>query len=72
MDEIRLGNSMYGKSHLVELHLCIYVVFEVLRDRQGLVSAGDPCDALGGTSLPERVAHALLPIPIRMIPTCVW
>ena len=33
------------------------------RDRLGLVSAGDPCNAPGGNSLPERVAHALLPKP---------
>ena len=37
------------------------VVFEAARGRQGLVSAGDPCNASDVKSLPERVAHALLP-----------
>ena len=31
--------------------------------QKGLVSAGDPCNAPGGKSLPERVANALLPKP---------
>ena len=38
-------------------------VFEAARGRQGLVSAEDPCNAPGGKSLSERVAHALLPKP---------
>ena len=39
------------------------VVFEAARGRQGLVSARDPRNVPGGKSLPERVAHALLPKP---------
>ena len=31
----------------------------MIQGRQGLVSAGDPRNAPGGKSLPERVAHAL-------------
>ena len=38
-------------------------LFEVVQGRQGLVSAADPCNAPGGKSLSERVAHALLPKP---------
>ena len=37
------------------------LLFDVVRGRQGLVLAGDPCNAPGSKSLPERVAHTLLP-----------
>ena len=37
------------------------VLFEVGQGRQGLVSAGDPCNAPGAKLLPERTVHALLP-----------
>ena len=58
----------YGVVH--EGYICIAigeVVFDVVRGRQGLVVAGNPCNGPGSKLLPERVAHALLPIPIVVL-----
>ena len=58
-----MGNKNgYNRAHHIG-----EVVFEVVRGGQGLVSAGDPCNAPGSESLPERVEHALIPIPIPIL-----